>query len=111
VAAYSQDQGKTWRLASRQPGGYRSAVVSIDGATLAALGPSGEDVSDDFGVHWKHMDSIDLNAAFVLDIHNAWAVGTKGTIARLANGKQYLIRNDIRRDHSTPPSGTGSLAK
>ena len=41
VAAYSQDQGKTWRLASRQPGGYRSAVVSIDGATLAALGPSG----------------------------------------------------------------------
>ena len=111
VAAYSRDQGKTWRLASRQPGGYRSAVVSIDGATLAALGPSGEDVSDDFGVHWKHMDSIDLNAAFVLDIHNAWAVGTKGTIARLVNRKQYLIRNDIRRDDSTPPSRIGSLAK
>jgi photosystem II stability/assembly factor-like uncharacterized protein len=111
VAAYSQDQGKTWRLASRQPGGYRSAVVSIDGETLAALGPSGEDVSDDFGVHWKHTDSIDLNAAFVLDIQNAWAVGTKGTIARLVNGKQYLIRNDIRRDDSTAPSGTGSLAK
>jgi photosystem II stability/assembly factor-like uncharacterized protein len=87
VAAYSQDQGKTWRLAAQQPGGYRSAVVSIDGATLAALGPSGEDVSDDFGVHWKHTDSLDLNAAFVLGDRNGWAVGAKGSIARLVNRK------------------------
>jgi photosystem II stability/assembly factor-like uncharacterized protein len=100
VAAYSQDQGKTWQLAPQQPGGYRSAVVSIDGATLAALGPSGEDVSDDFGVHWKHTDSLDLNAAFVLDIRNGWAVGAKGTIARLINRQEYLIRNDSRKDDS-----------
>jgi photosystem II stability/assembly factor-like uncharacterized protein len=93
LAAYSRDQGKTWHLAARQPGGYRSAVVSIDGATLAALGPSGEDVSDDFGGHWKHTDSLDLNAAFVLDIRNAWAVGARGTIARMVNRRQYLIRN------------------
>jgi photosystem II stability/assembly factor-like uncharacterized protein len=86
-------QGRTWRLAAQQPGGYRSAVASIDGATLAAVGPNGEDFSDDFGVHWKHTDSLDLNAVFVLDIHNAWAVGAKGTIARLVNRKQYLIRN------------------
>lgn len=94
VAAYSQDQGKTWHLAVQQPGGYRSAVASIDGATLATIGPSGEDVSDDFGVHWKHTDSLDLNAVSVLDNRNAWAVGAKGTIARLVNRKQYLIRND-----------------
>lgn len=85
VAAYSRDAGRTWHLATEQPGGYRSAVVSIDGATLAAIGPNGEDVSDDFGVHWKHTDALDLNAAFVLDVHNAWAVGAKGTIARLVN--------------------------
>jgi photosystem II stability/assembly factor-like uncharacterized protein len=94
VAASSKDQGKTWQLAAQQPGGYRSAVVSIDGATLAALGPSGEDISDDFGEHWRHMDSLDLNAAFVLDDRNGWAVGAKGTIARLVNRKEYLIRED-----------------
>ncbi len=100
VAGYSQDQGKTWHLAAQQPGGYRSAVASIDGATLAAVGPNGEDVSDDFGVHWKHTDSLDLNAVFVLDIRNAWAVGANGTIARLVNRKQYLIRNDSGKDNS-----------
>jgi photosystem II stability/assembly factor-like uncharacterized protein len=100
VAAYSQDQGKTWHLAAQQPGGYRSAVASIDGATLAAVGPNGEDASDDFGVHWKHTDALDLNAVFVLDIHNAWAVGAKGTVARLVNRKQYLIRNDSGKDNS-----------
>jgi photosystem II stability/assembly factor-like uncharacterized protein len=100
VAAYSQDQGKTWQLAAQQPGGYRSAVVAIDGATLAALGPSGEDVSDDFGVHWKHTDSLDLNAAFVLDIRDAWAVGAKGTIARMVNRQEYSIRNHSPKDDS-----------
>jgi photosystem II stability/assembly factor-like uncharacterized protein len=100
VAAYSQDQGKTWQLAAQQPGGYRSAVVAIDGATLAAFGPSGEDVSDDFGVHWKHTDSLDLNAAFVLDIRNAWAVGAKGTIARMVNRTEYLIRNNSPKNDS-----------
>ncbi|MGB2591242.1 MAG: YCF48-related protein [Candidatus Acidiferrum sp.] len=100
VAAYSQDQGKTWRLAAQQPGGFRSAVASIDGATLAAVGPGGEDFSDDFGVHWKHADSLDLNAVFVLDIDNGWAVGAKGTVARLVNRKQYSIRNDSNKDDS-----------
>ena len=102
VAAFSKDQGKTWELAAQQPGGYRSAVASIDGATLAALGPSGEDISDDFGEHWRHMDSLDLNAAFVLDDRNGWAVGAKGTIARLVNRKEYLIREDRQKDDSVP---------
>ena len=61
---------------------------------------SGEDVSDDFGVHWKHMDALDLNAGFVLNDQNGWAVGAKGTIARLVNRKQYLIRNDSPKDDS-----------
>jgi len=81
-------------------------VVSIDGATLAALGPSGEDISDDFGEHWKHMDSLDLNAAFVLDDRNGWAVGAKGTIARLVNRKQYLIREDGQKDDSVLAFGS-----
>jgi photosystem II stability/assembly factor-like uncharacterized protein len=90
VAAYSQDEGKSWQLAAQQPGGYRSAVAALYGSALAA-GPNGEDISDDFGVHWKHIGSLDLNAVFVLDIYNAWAVGAKGTIARMVNKKQYSI--------------------
>jgi photosystem II stability/assembly factor-like uncharacterized protein len=90
VAAYSLDRGKTWSVAVQQPGGYRSAVVSIEGATLGAVGPSGEDISYDRGIHWKHTDSLDLNAAFVLDPHNAWAVGAKGTIARKINLVEIL---------------------
>jgi photosystem II stability/assembly factor-like uncharacterized protein len=93
VAAYSQDEGKTWTLAAQQPGGYRSAVVALHGAMLA-VGPTGEDISEDFGAHWEKIGSLDLNAAFVLDIYNGWAVGAKGTIARLVNHIQYQIRND-----------------
>jgi len=90
VAAYSHDEGKTWQLAAQQPGGYRSAVAALYGSALA-VGPNGEDISDDFGVHWKHIGSLDLNAVFVLDIYNAWAVGAEGTIARMVNKKQYSI--------------------
>jgi photosystem II stability/assembly factor-like uncharacterized protein len=99
VAAYSQDEGKTWTLAAQQPGGYRSAVVALYGAMLA-VGPTGEDISEDFGAHWKNIGSLDLNAAFVLDIDNGWAVGAKGTIARLVNHMQDQIRNDSPRDES-----------
>jgi photosystem II stability/assembly factor-like uncharacterized protein len=97
VAAYSQDDGKTWTLATQQPGGYRSAVASLYGAMLA-VGPTGEDISYDQGLHWKSIGSLDLNAAFVLDIYDGWAVGANGTIARLVNHMQYQIRNDERPD-------------
>jgi photosystem II stability/assembly factor-like uncharacterized protein len=89
TAAYSLDDGKTWKLAAERPGGYRSAVAWIDGVTLAAVGPNGEDVSEDAGVHWKHTDSLDLNALVVVDYFNGWAVGPKGTIARMTNPKRY----------------------
>ncbi|MGB8540945.1 MAG: hypothetical protein WCD49_04830 [Candidatus Acidiferrales bacterium] len=92
VAAYSRDEGKTWQLSAQQPGGYRSGAAALYGSILA-VGPAGEDISDDFGAHWKHVGSLDLNAVFVLDIYNGWAVGAKGTIARLINHKQYLVRN------------------
>ena len=89
TAAYSLDGGKTWKLAARQPGGYRSAVASVDGVTLAAVGPNGEDVSDDEGLHWRHTDFLDLNALMVLGYFDGWAVGPKGTIARMTNPKLY----------------------
>jgi photosystem II stability/assembly factor-like uncharacterized protein len=96
VAAYSGDGGKAWQLAAQQPGGYRSAVAALYSSALA-VGPNGEDISDDFGVHWKHIGSLDLNAVFVLDIYNAWSVGANGTIARMVNKKQYSIKKNIVR--------------
>jgi hypothetical protein len=94
VAAYSQDAGKTWTLAARQPGGFRSAVAWIDGATLAAAGPNGEDISKDGGIHWKHTDSLNLNALAILDIFHGWAVGPTGAIAQMENRNEYQIRDE-----------------
>lgn len=91
VAAYSADQGKTWNLAEKQPGGFRSAVARIDEKTVLAVGPNGEDYSDDGGVHWKQTDSLNLNALKVLRYDYAWAVGPNGTIARLKSSPIYIL--------------------
>jgi photosystem II stability/assembly factor-like uncharacterized protein len=85
AAAYSVDKGKTWQLALRQPGGYRSAVAHVDDGRWVAVGPTGEDITTDNGAHWKHTDSLNLNAVAILDIRNGWAVGAHGTIARFVN--------------------------
>ena len=87
ASAYSMDSGLTWQLPARQPGGFRSAVAHIDDGRWVAVGPSGEDITTDNGVHWKHTDSLNLNAVVILDVSNGWAVGAKGTIARFVNHK------------------------
>jgi photosystem II stability/assembly factor-like uncharacterized protein len=81
AAAYSLDGGITWRLARSPVGGFRSALVFLDSATVLAVGPSGEDVSHDAGASWVPAGSFDFNAVAALDSHQAWAVGSKGTIA------------------------------
>jgi len=91
VAAYSADQGKTWKLAEGQPGGFRSAVARLNEKYLIAVGPKGEDVSDDGGAHWRHTDSLNLNALAVLPNKDAWAVGPHGTIARLKSSPTYML--------------------
>jgi photosystem II stability/assembly factor-like uncharacterized protein len=90
VAAYSGDQGKTWKLAEKQPGGFRSAVALLH-ETLIAVGPNGEDISDDGGVHWRNTDLLNLNALAVLGSDDVWAVGPHGTIARLKSPRVYIL--------------------
>ena len=85
AAAYSLDAGKTWQLAAQQPGGFRSALAQLDGPRQVAVGPTGEDTSDDYGIHWKPADSLNLNALAILDRKHGWAAGPLGTIARLRN--------------------------
>jgi photosystem II stability/assembly factor-like uncharacterized protein len=84
VAAYSLDDGKTWQLSELQPAGYRSAVVCDIDSVCVAIGPTGEDVSLSriTAARWTSTDSLNLNAAAILDLKHGWAVGPNGTIAR-----------------------------
>jgi photosystem II stability/assembly factor-like uncharacterized protein len=92
---YIPDKPRGWQLSKQQPGGFRSGVADVDGATAVAVGPNGEDITQDFGATWEHTDSISLNAVVILDVDNGWAVGPKGTIARFMNKKQYIIHNEV----------------
>jgi hypothetical protein len=78
-------------------------VAQIDGGRWVAVGPHGEDFSNDYGAHWKRTDSLDLNSATLLDVFTGWAVGPKGTIARFVNHKQYEI-NDRHPNNRHQPA-------
>ena len=92
VAALSADGGKTWKLSKRQPGGFRSAAASLGKPTFVTVGPNGEEISEDRGIHWKRTGALNLNAFAILDDQHAWAVGTHGTIARFINLKNLAYR-------------------
>jgi photosystem II stability/assembly factor-like uncharacterized protein len=92
AAAYALDSGKTWQRSAQQPGGYRSALARIEDGRWVAVGPTGEDITNDYGVHWKHTDSLNLNAVAILDVSAGWAVGPHGTIARLVHHSKNQIR-------------------
>jgi photosystem II stability/assembly factor-like uncharacterized protein len=95
VAAYSDDHGQTWRLASHPPGGYRSSV-RIASATAFAVGPNGEDISVDLGANWKSVDTLNLNAAALTPKGLGWAVGPGGTF------KQFQLPvKDSNRHHQS----------
>jgi photosystem II stability/assembly factor-like uncharacterized protein len=108
VAAYSLDEGQTWRLSARQPGGYRSSVAAPDSGKGQAFGPNGEDFSNDNGVHWKHTDSLNLNAGTFLDIWTGWAVGPNGTIARFVSHFKWKIH--YRKPQRTPRPVASAVA-
>lgn len=80
VAAVTHDGGKTWKLATKPPQGYRSAVAVGPTHILVAVGTSGADVSHDGGNIWNPMFNEDLNAV-CLSGNFGWAVGPAGKIS------------------------------
>jgi len=86
TAAYSEDEGQTWRLAETMPGGYRSSVDTFD-AGFAAVGPNGADTSRD-GIRWTHIDGPELNAVTFIN-GKGWAVGPKGLAAQFVDHSEY----------------------
>lgn len=89
TAAYSDDQGRTWKLAKVEPNAFRSSVVvlpdpSTKSETWFVTGPGGTDASKD-GAVWKSVSKVGFH---VLDTHSNGtliAVGSEGRfgIARL----------------------------
>jgi len=79
IAAYSLDQGKSWKLATEGINGYRSAVV-WGGSGFIAVGPSGAEISKD-GITWSPAGTMNLNVV-VFAGGEAWGAGPKGEVAK-----------------------------
>jgi photosystem II stability/assembly factor-like uncharacterized protein len=87
-AAYTLDGGKSWRLVEKQnPSGFRECAVYIPQlghGFMITVGPSGCDFSQDNGRSWKPFSKMGFHSISVVPGHaSAWAVGAKGSIARL----------------------------
>jgi len=80
------------------------AIHAVEGgdADVMAIGPGGEDVSLSkvTAADWMATDSLNLNAAAILDFKHGWAVGPNGTIARYIDHAAVFhrrSRSDRRR--------------
>lgn len=89
TAAYSTDEGKSWRLAEDLPAGYRSSVDTFD-AGFVAVGPSGAETSRD-GMQWVQIGGLELNAVTFIS-GKGWAVGPKGLVAEFVDQSEYTTQ-------------------
>jgi len=80
--AFTNDGGKTWKLA-KGLNGYRSGVAYVDKKTILAVGSSGSDLSTDGGKSWKNLDKENYNAVAAKGKRAIWAVGAGGLVAKL----------------------------
>lgn len=85
--AITDDSGRHWRVpGGNPPGGYRSAVAVLNlnfEAHYVAVGPTGTDISSDWGNSWRTIDGTSFNAvAFSDDGLGGWAVGGQGRVAK-----------------------------
>jgi hypothetical protein len=102
LVALTSDGGRTWRVpVGHQPGGYRSAVAYVPGTqgrTLAAVGPTGSDVSVDGGESWQRLGTSGFNALGFATQSAGWAVGD-GLIARFGG----RLPSETRSPEATAP--------
>jgi photosystem II stability/assembly factor-like uncharacterized protein len=80
--AFTRDGGSSWALGSGLHG-YRSGAAYIDRKTIIAVGSSGSDLSTDGGKTWKNIDKENYNSVAAKGKNAVWAVGAKGTVAKL----------------------------
>lgn len=83
LVAITNDGGVSWKLANKQPGGYRSSVSYVSSyrqkTSLVAVGPNGSDYSTDDGLTWHKLSEEGFHS---VDFQNffGWAVGDAGRI-------------------------------
>lgn len=88
TAAFTPDTGRTWtRLTDKSPSGYRSGVAVCRDRSgqplLVTVGPSGTDLSRDFGHSWQRCSEQGYHTIdFTQDGATGWAAGSDGRIAR-----------------------------
>jgi photosystem II stability/assembly factor-like uncharacterized protein len=83
--ARTLDGGSSWRLLPNAPAEYRSGATWLDGHTAIAVGPSGSDVSENFGTTWQGFDDDSLDTVDCANPRACWASGSDGRVA-------YLVR-------------------
>jgi photosystem II stability/assembly factor-like uncharacterized protein len=92
-ATWTEDGGKTWRVAERsRPGGYRSGVALIARGrkerTLIAVGPSGSDYSLSGGQTWLPLGREGFHSlSFAPNSTAGWAVGENGRVAKYTGAR------------------------
>ncbi|CCH76144.1 putative oxidoreductase (secreted protein) [Nostocoides japonicum T1-X7] len=84
TAARTDDGGRTWHEARRQPRGPRSGAVWVPGLPVAiAVGPNGSDITLDGGRSWRPIDHAPWNTVSCSADLTCYAVGDAGLVARL----------------------------
>lgn len=83
-ASFTSDGGDHWQLPTTGPRGYRSCVASkrgTGGQIFVCIGPTGSDISNDYGKTWQALDDEGFHAiAFSPDGTVAIATGADGKI-------------------------------
>lgn len=84
IAAYSNNNGKTWQVSKVQPNGYKSCVIFINKKTLIACGLTGVDMSTDGGKNWKNISKLSFNSCiYNVQDSSVYFCGAKGAIGKL----------------------------
>ena len=81
----TKNGGQTWQNATAtNPVGLKEGIIKLSNGMWLAVGPSGTCVSPNFGVAWQPLETTNMPFhAVACAQKTCWAVGGKGTIARL----------------------------
>ena len=102
--AITDNGGTRWRTAQGDPPrGYRSCVAIVQRQSergFIAVGPTGCDVSFDWGNHWQPLSDLGFHTvAFAADGTAGWAVGGNGRVAKFVG---HALLNQFPRSSPSP---------